>query len=167
MIKVQRDRNVSWDRINYLAGENEPLNDDTLESKILMFVEYQDLPPITCEEWHALVEQRRASEDSGVSIDDGGLYVDFEPNNEQLLSERIVGPQSCWQQYRRKLREEKHFTLDAVERLEEECKWIVNRIRLDTRDLPTSVKGLVVGNVQSGKTANMAGVISPFSVGHI
>ena len=85
MIKVQRDRNVSWDRINYLAGENEPLNDDTLESKILMFVEYQDLPPITCEEWHALVEQRRASEDSGVSIDDGGLYVDFEPNNEQLL----------------------------------------------------------------------------------
>jgi len=160
LIKIQRDKNISWDRINYLAGEDEPLNDATLESKISVFVEYQGFPPISCDEWHTLVEDRRTSEETGASMDDGGLYVDFEPNNERLLSERTVGPMSCWQQYKRKLREVKHFTLDAVERLEEECKWIVNRIRLDTRELPTSIKGLVVGNVQSGKTANMAGVIS-------
>lgn len=160
MIKVQRDRNIPWERIDFLASGDDPLADATLESRLSGFVDFQGWPAITCAEWHALVAERKASEESGASTDDGGLYVDFEPNNEQLLSERTVSPQSCWQQYRKKLREEKHFTRDAVDRLEEECRWIVNRIRLNTREMPTAIKGLVVGNVQSGKTANMAGVIS-------
>lgn len=160
MIRSLRDRNTPWERINFLAAEDEPLDDKTLEDHISTFVTFQGWPAMSCAEWHELVEERKAAEESGASTDEGGLYVDFEPNNEQLLSERILSPQSCWQQYKRKLREEKHFTLDAVERLEEECRWIVNRIRLDTRDRPTAIKGLVVGNVQSGKTANMAGVIS-------
>lgn len=160
MIKVQRDKNIPWERIDFLAAPNEPPTDATLESHISIFVDFQGLPAITCAEWHSLVADRKAAEESGASTDDGGLFVDFEPNNEQLLSERTVSPQSCWQQYRAKLREEKHFTRDAVDRLEDECRWIVNRIRLNTKDMPTSIKGLVVGNVQSGKTANMAGVIA-------
>jgi len=160
VIKNQRAKNVSWDWIEFLASDADGCSDEHLASQLENFVCFNNFPAISVAEWHALVENRKAAEESGATVDDGGLFVDFEPNNEVVLSERTIGDQSCWQQYKRKLREEKHFPLDTVERLEEECKWIVNRIRLNTKELTTSIKGLVVGNVQSGKTANMAGVIA-------
>ena len=160
LIKQLRDREVPWERIHFLAvASGDDLNDGALQTHLDDFINIQCYPAITCAEWHALVDERKEAEDSGASNDDGGLYVDIEPNNDVLLTRFTSEQRSCWQQYRRKLLEKK-FTLDAVERIEEECKWIVNRLRLDTTSQLTAVKGLVVGNVQSGKTANMAGVIS-------
>lgn len=159
IIKIRRDRNVSWNLIDFFAESDEERTEEHLSAQLETCVEFHGYPAITVKEWHELVRDRKESEESGASIDDGGLFVAYEPNNEVILSERTVGPNSCWQQYRKKLRE-RHFTQDAVERLEAECKWIVNRICLNTQDRPTATKGLVVGNVQSGKTANMAGVIA-------
>lgn len=47
----------------------------------------------------------------------------------------------------------------AVGILENNCHWILNHLKRDTR-ISGSVKGLVMGSVQSGKTANMIGVVT-------
>lgn len=48
---------------------------------------------------------------------------------------------------------------DAVDMLENNCHWILNHLERDTRAIG-SVKGLVMGSVQSGKTANMIGLVT-------
>ena len=47
----------------------------------------------------------------------------------------------------------------AVDTLENNCHWILNHLKRDTRT-SGAVKGLVMGSVQSGKTANMIGVVT-------
>lgn len=48
---------------------------------------------------------------------------------------------------------------DAVDTLENNCHWILNHLERDTRSVG-AVKGLVMGSVQSGKTANMIGLVT-------
>lgn len=64
-----------------------------------------------------------------------------------------------WDQYVKVLRD-KNFDDDAVENLDEATTKIVGRLADPTRDDPYQSKGLVVGYVQSGKTANFAGTIA-------
>lgn len=47
----------------------------------------------------------------------------------------------------------------AVETLEGNCHWMLNHLKRDTR-ISGAVKGLVMGSVQSGKTANMIGLVT-------
>lgn len=47
----------------------------------------------------------------------------------------------------------------GVATLESNCHWILNHLKRDTRSTE-AVKGLVMGSVQSGKTANMIGLVT-------
>lgn len=47
----------------------------------------------------------------------------------------------------------------AVATLENNCHWMLNHLKRDTRSTG-AVKGLVMGSVQSGKTANMIGLVT-------
>lgn len=64
-----------------------------------------------------------------------------------------------WDQYVKVLRD-KNFDDDAIDNLDEATNKIVGRLADPTRDAPYQSKGLVVGYVQSGKTANFAGTIA-------
>jgi len=67
---------------------------------------------------------------------------------------------SCWQKYRETLRK-KGLTEPTVDSIEEECFKTLKYLRLgDGESGKDPVKGLVVGHVQSGKTANMAGLMA-------
>ena len=48
---------------------------------------------------------------------------------------------------------------EAVDMLENNCHWMLNHLERDTRSIGP-VKGLVMGSVQSGKTANMIGLVT-------
>src|SRR5699024_6311022 len=66
--------------------------------------------------------------------------------------------QSSWINYKNKLIE-KGWHLDAVNSIEEDSYEILKHLSPDTYE-KDPVKGLVMGNVQSGKTANMAGLMA-------
>lgn len=70
---------------------------------------------------------------------------------------------SPWLKYKRylmgKLDGKRKMSDDAVETLERNCHWILNHLKRDTRKFGTQ-KGLVMGSVQSGKTANMIGLVT-------
>ena len=69
-----------------------------------------------------------------------------------------TSPDSSWQIYRKKL-EGKGFKNDSIDSIERTTKGILQRLNGDTTS-SGPIKGLVIGNVQSGKTANMAALMA-------
>jgi hypothetical protein len=65
-----------------------------------------------------------------------------------------------WDQYKKYLVEAKDWQPDSVAGLDEDTRKVVERISDPTRVDAFSARGLVVGYVQSGKTANFTGVIA-------
>ena len=65
-----------------------------------------------------------------------------------------------WDQYKKHLVEAKRWDPDSVAGLDEDTRKVVERISDPTRVDAFSARGLVVGYVQSGKTANFTGVIA-------
>ncbi len=73
--------------------------------------------------------------------------------------ERAVNRSFYWTSYERLLRR-KGWSDVAVSGLEEAAHAVVERLADPTRDTPYGARGLVVGYVQSGKTANFTGVMA-------
>lgn len=68
-----------------------------------------------------------------------------------------TGFSSSWEKYKESLSNK--MGQDSVANLQKSCLWILNHLSSDTR-IAGEVKGLVTGSVQSGKTANMEGLVS-------
>ncbi len=83
-----------------------------------------------------------------VAIDKGGLSNTFGIPS---------GYSSTWERYKNFLGS--RMSPDSIANLQKSCLWILNHLITDTR-ISGEVKGLVTGSVQSGKTANMEGLIS-------
>ena len=83
-----------------------------------------------------------------VAIDKGGLSNSFEIPS---------GYSSAWERYKKYLANK--MSPESIANLQKSCLWILNHLSTDTR-ISGEVKGLVTGSVQSGKTANMEGLIS-------
>lgn len=72
----------------------------------------------------------------------------------------VPGASSFWERYRRFLRQEEGLPTAAVERLDEITDDILGRLEEPQRPGPWDRRGLVAGQVQSGKTANYTGLIA-------
>lgn len=105
---------------------------------------------ITADEWKELVNTLRYLEQNSYTgfIGDPKKPIISTPENES----------SAWFKYKQNLIE-KEFTALSVNNIETASKKVVSQLDPSTEQLHP-VRGMVVGNVQSGKTANMAGVIS-------
>ena len=66
-------------------------------------------------------------------------------------------PGSAWNTYKTKLI--KKLKIDNANSIEESAHRALNKLSLDTTSGP-AIKGLIVGNVQSGKTSNMAALMA-------
>lgn len=103
---------------------------------------------------HLLKKQKEAST---------GIYVNsdewFSPGIDELR---------YWNYYKKTMKKE-HWSNDRIEKLKKQCTDIVNflpnpaRICKDGNFKPYQKKGLVYGNVQAGKTASIAGLISMYA----
>jgi hypothetical protein len=74
--------------------------------------------------------------------------------------ERRVESRFYWSHYSRYLREVRKWEPENVEALEEATTSIVERLADPRQKENRATRGLVVGHVQSGKTANLTGVIA-------
>ncbi len=73
---------------------------------------------------------------------------------------KVLSTKECgaWSSYLQKLKNNK-YSPASIDTLENATKKIVTELSKNT-DVSDPIRGMVIGNVQSGKTANMAGVIS-------
>ncbi len=143
---------IEWDELEKLC-----VSDAEFESR-MQFMQDDELWPLglTKEAWKEYVDYYRGQlisvriveEKDVVAIDNGTLA------NKYVAQ---YGPTSSWDNYRKYLTSK--MSAESIADLQKSCVWVLNHLLEDTREYG-EVKGLVTGSVQSGKTANMEGLIS-------
>ena len=136
----------TWDEL-WFAGKK---NEAGLES-FLSISSDMGYFSINKDEWFRFITLKKEIIESGVPT-----VITSGPINPPLVP--TPGKGSAWYEYSKKLKE-KGFAMTSIEKIELSARKIVSQLSSATEQF-NPVKGMVVGNVQSGKTANMAGVIS-------
>lgn len=153
-IKDARENGLEWDSI-LLANQRNKVD-------LSRFLENQVAgnfwPELTAEDWEALVSSQKNSEEKTKFIDlSRGSAQIYDPKQDNAVT-IPMDDYSSWQLYRKKLLND-GFKEESVDEIERATLKILKRLSNDTRE-SGPIKGLVIGNVQSGKTANMAALMA-------
>lgn len=151
-ISDRLNEHYSWEEIeNLCVPENE------YENALEKLIDDQMWPDdLSHSQWKRYVEYYKkthpavvvSSSQKIVGIDQNGLNNSFSVP---------TGIASTWEQYKKSLFSK--MGPASINDIEKSCQWIMNHLKEDTVSYG-AVKGLVTGSVQSGKTANMAGLVS-------
>ena len=153
-INRKRQNKVDWNLL-LLACKSS-------EEELLRFLQNQkednDWPDISIDDWKEIVKLQKESEEMTIRIDrENGAATIHDAGQDNNLT-TPTAKETSWQCYRRKLIA-KGFKQSTVEEIERATLRTIRRLSLNTeRDNP--IKGMVIGNVQSGKTANMAALMA-------
>jgi hypothetical protein len=152
-IKERRNNGILWDDIE--SGHVLEEGDLTY---FLSIKAQMDGWTISEEDWREIVRLERENEEKSKAFDVfmGGAIISADPRAE--LKDVPDNQGSAWNNYVNKLK-----TDGFAERDIDNIRTSVTRIMAQMKPREQEgdpVKGLVIGNVQSGKTANMAGLIS-------
>lgn len=154
-IENSRKSGKSWEALQY-AGKGS-------EHGLMAFLNFafEDMfwPKLTAEEWYQIVDKQRAEEERLEKLIDAKGATVIHGNNENNLITVPTDEDSVWQCYRRLLLRDKGFSSDMVNVMEDANIKILRQLSRDTQE-SGAIKGLVIGNVQSGKTANMAALMA-------
>ncbi len=147
-IAGQIDSGKTWDDIRVYGADKTNL--EALKEEELFPLE------MTPEMWGEFVDYYK---DIVVSIQivDGENVVAIDKAGLSNTYGIPTGYSSAWESYKNLLANK--MSPDSIANLQKSCLWILNHLSTDTR-IMGEVKGLVTGSVQSGKTANMEGLIS-------
>lgn len=132
-------RKLSWEQLKQEKSYEEHRGNLELYSGI----------SLTYEKYVEIIDEL-ASHDKKIHTSIGSDLNDYKVSQD---------PYSAWQMYRKTLRDNKKWTEDSISNVERSAVDVLNKLAIDTHDRGP-VKGLVVGNVQSGKTANMTGLMA-------
>lgn len=142
----------TWEQIKNFNTDNE--ND--LNEAFNNFKNVNDLDQLTLDDWYEIFEHVKSDKESEVNIVlieptmiPSATGYDYKLNNH---------PGSAWSSYKEKLLK-KGFTRETINSIEDSAHKALNKLSLDTTS-GQAVKGLIVGNVQSGKTSNMAALMA-------
>ena len=153
-IKDSRARGISWEQIEKgLQGDN-----TGLQNFLEMQVGMNWWPEMSISDWKKLVESQRDAEEKIITLELVSGVAHIRGNNQDNAVSVPADPASSWQLYRNKLLND-GFKEETVEEIERATLRILKRLNNDTT-VSGPVKGLVIGNVQSGKTANMAALMA-------
>ena len=145
------ERGFSWSEIK-LARKKDV---SELEQFLKSHEDEHFWPRLTVEEWFNLVDEVQEYANKQLSIhfrgNDGALFSDKQDNNLSVPRSES----SCWQLYKKSLK----WKEKSLKDLEDATLGILRRLSLDTRS-SGPIKGLVIGHVQSGKTANMEALMA-------
>ena len=146
------DNGFDWDFIENLCVEQ-----SQVEPRLEELKDEEGFPEsLTIEEWRSFLKTYKesiisvkASEgEKVIAIDTGALFNRYNAP---------TGYTSSWEQYKQSLKSQMSDV--SISNIQKSCVWILNHLKNATRTYGP-VKGLVTGSVQSGKTANMEGLVS-------
>lgn len=151
-VRDRRGKGKSWDYINSPRDESE------MKAFLTNHENDEDWPAMSVEDYRTIVSWMKQAEERNLILDKSkgqAMVIDGKSDNGFPLP---MDSHSSWQLYKAKLLNI-GFNEEKVGEMERSCYKILQRLNPDTRGVPP-VKGLVIGNVQSGKTANMAGLMA-------
>ncbi len=106
------------------------------------------------------VDEVRASIKSEFSIKlDKGILIQEKGHAKWFLARKSSLNMKYWERYRKYLLADKGFSTRVVNTMDDVLDTLTDLLGDPTRDVAYSRKGLIIGDVQSGKTANYTGLI--------
>lgn len=153
-IKRRRAAGEDWEDIKTLHCKNE----EELKNRLEMISFNICVNNISIAEWNKIVEDVKLDEENGLdtTIILPQVMIPRHYSNDKYEVDNHKG--SAWQAYKKVLIDKK-FEESTIKKIESSSTHILNKLSDNTiNDGP--VKGLVIGNVQSGKTANMAALMA-------
>lgn len=150
-IQRKSEKGISWDEIELACKKDRKDLIKFLQNR----EEEDDWPSLTVEEWIELVKECKVYENKQQDIlfrGNEGVLFDTKQDNGLRVPEN---ERSCWQLYKNNLK----WNSDSIEDLEYATLGILRRLSINTK-VTGPIKGLVVGHVQSGKTANMEALMA-------
>lgn len=150
-IQNKYERGIEWPKIR-LACKPDVAG---LSSFIKQRIIEDDWPLISVEDWMELVDEveryESRQQDFRFRGSEGALFDTTQDNGLQIPQNE----RSCWQLYKSSL----NWKEESITDLENATIGILRRLSTDTRETGP-IKGLVIGHVQSGKTANMEALMA-------
>lgn len=149
-----RARGISWEEISMGKKDNYA----GLAAFLSMQEDMNFWPKMSITDWQQLVQSQKNAEERVRTIEllDGIAHIHDERQDNAITIPE--GEASSWQLYKKKLLAD-GFKEETVSEIESTTLKILKRLNGDT-SISEPVKGLVIGNVQSGKTANMAALMA-------
>jgi len=152
-IREARNKNKSWEEIKFGNRHN--------EDELKVFLEEQqslNFWEINYLDWYELVKLQKEAEEQTKEIDYLSGQAIIKGEGEDNTAVISTDPHSAWQLYKKKLKNN-GFNDKVIGEIERATLKILKRLSNDTTTM-LPIKGLVIGNVQSGKTANMAALMA-------
>jgi hypothetical protein len=156
----QHKKGLLWDEIKKFKTSNCKNTHEWLKGKVeedwpLELTEHPNL-------WGHLIDELKDAWDHAetqkeidyIGAESAGLTESIDPRF-TIPTEKS----SAWQKYRTSLTEG-GFPEQTVSSIEEECFKTLQCLKMGNVEEGKDIKGLVIGHVQSGKTANMAGLMA-------
>lgn len=143
----------SWEQVKLLGQDSW----EKCEDKLSMWTAMDEdiYPEIDIEDWKKLVDTIKHQDEDGYPV-----VIGKQTDEAQLRYPIMFGTRSAWQCYKTKLIEEGKLPGSAIDDIERSSCKIMQYLDDGRREEKKTIHGLVVGNVQSGKTANMEGLMS-------
>lgn len=150
---------IDWVADRRAAGMSwEEISSYGVDAANLKYLQEEEMFPLelTPEIWKEFVDFYKRTFSSIQLVNREGIVA---IDKEGLTNTYSVptGESSSWEMFKKSL--ESKMSVESIANLQKSCLWILNHLNNDTRKRG-EVKGLVTGSVQSGKTANMEGLIS-------
>ncbi len=153
-IKKCRSKQVEWDEILFARK-----TDDEGLQKFLSKQEDENFwPGMTVNDWKELVKLQKDAEEKNKSVELLAGIAQIHDTNQDNAVTVPEDEKSSWQLYKQKLFND-GFKEETIQEIESTTHKILKRLSSDTT-MTGPIKGLVIGNVQSGKTANMAALMA-------
>ena len=145
----------SWtiEQVKLLGSDNSLAAEEKLE-ELIEDEGWED--SLTLERWAEYVEAYKKVNPIPIEVESATLGA---ITIQEDLSSLLNGPDSSWKALKAEFAGPAGLSVDSIRDIESSGHSVIYRLRSDTRDTGT-VKGLVFGSVQSGKTANMEALIS-------
>ncbi len=152
--KENPTKNVTWDDLMLACKKDIKGLIDFLNSR----VDEDNWPQMTVEDWQEIVNQQKTADEQTQRIERENGYALIHGAGQGNILYVPSDENSSWQTYRKGLLSD-GFKESTVTEIERATLNILHRLNRETKP-EQPIKGLVVGNVQSGKTANMAALMA-------
>ncbi len=156
-IKRRHSKGANWDELRMACKSTETELVQFLNSRIEEDEWPKELDACT---WRSLVAGMEESELKMLQLQKANRMAELHDGRAE--NNKVFVPEdefSCWQLYKKHLKEDQGFSDEAIQNIEDASINILKRLSFTTKKTEP-IKGLVIGNVQSGKTANMAGLMA-------
>ncbi|GHN42327.1 hypothetical protein ME796_16760 [Lactobacillus delbrueckii] len=140
ILMIKKNNKLEWEQLRKSY--------DKYSSGMLMITGKE----IDLDQWNTLIDKVKGDAEGNrsqiISLADG--Y----DNNARISTYRY----SSWETYKKSL-ENKHWSQQSIQNIEDQAHYVLTKLQTNNK-AKNSCKGLVVGDIQSGKTANMTALIA-------